>query len=51
MEVQHDVLNVSCPNEEFCTTVPNDEQERFLVIVERVGYPFPSEEGDGLQKA
>lgn len=50
MEVQHDVLNASCPNEEFCTTVPNDEQERVLVNVERLGYPFQLEKGDGLQK-
>lgn len=51
MKVQHDALNASCPNEEFCTTVPSDEQDRGLANVERVGYPFQLEEGDGLQRA
>lgn len=40
MKVQHDALNASCPNEEFYITVPKDEQDRGLVSVQRVGYPF-----------
>lgn len=44
MKVQHDALNASCPNEEFCITVPNDEQDRGLANVERVGYPFQLQE-------
>ena len=51
MKVQHDALNASCPNEEFCTNVPNDERDRGLVNVERVGYAFQLQEGDGLQRA
>lgn len=51
MKVQRDALNASCPNEEFCTTVPNDEQDRGLVNVERVGYPFQLQGGDELQRA
>lgn len=51
MKVQHDALNASCPNEEFCTTVPNDEKDRGLAYVERFGYPFQLQEGDGLQRA
>lgn len=43
MKVQHDALNASCTNEEFYTTVPNDEKDRGLVSAERVGYPFQLE--------
>lgn len=51
MEVRHDALNASCPNEEFYTTVPNDKQDRVLVSAERVGYSFQLEQGNELQKA
>lgn len=40
MKVQHDALNASCPNEEFYTTVPSDEQDRGLGSVEKIGYLF-----------